>query len=84
MSCHVLGAAVPGTATAVWWESQIEPALVFGIPQVGMVTNDGKYLENNQLEPDVKVLNDPPAVAAGKDPQMEKAVEVLLNDLKGK
>lgn len=80
----LIGAAVPGTATAVWWESQIEPALVFGIPQVGMVTNDGKYLENNQLEPDVKVLNDPPAVAAGKDPQMEKAVEVLLNDLKGK
>jgi C-terminal processing protease CtpA/Prc len=42
----------------------------------------GKYLENNQLEPDVLVLNDPQSVAAGKDPQMEKAVEVLLKDLK--
>lgn len=48
-----------------------------------MVTNDGKYLENNQLEPDVLVLNDPQSVAAGKDPQMEKAVELLLKDLKG-
>jgi len=77
----LVGAPVPGTATAVWWESQINPAIVFGIPQVGMVTNDGKYLENNQLEPDVLVLNDPQSVAAGKDPQMEKAVEVLLKDL---
>ena len=77
----LVGAPVPGTATAVWWESQINSAIVFGIPQVGMVTNDGKYLENNQLEPDVKVLNDPQSVAEGKDPQMAKAVEVLLNDL---
>lgn len=78
----LIGSPVPGTATAVWWESQINRSIVFGIPQVGMITNDGKYLENNQLEPDVLVLNDPPAVAAGKDPQMEKAVEVLLKDLK--
>lgn len=79
----LVGAPVPGTATAVWWERQINSAIVFGIPQVGMVTNDGKYLENNQLEPDVLVLNDPQSVAAGKDPQMEKAVELLLKDLKG-
>ena len=78
----LVGAPVPGTATAVWWESQINSAIVFGIPQVGMLTNEGKYLENNQLEPDVMVLNDPPAVADGKDPQMEKAVQVLLEDLK--
>ena len=78
----LVGSAVPGTATAVWWERQINPAIVFGIPQVGMLTNDGQYLENNQLEPDYKVLNDPPAVAAGNDPQMEMAVKVLLEDLK--
>ncbi len=78
----LVGSAVPGTATAVWWESQINPALVFGIPQVGMLTNDGQYLENNQLEPDVLVINDPPAIASGSDPQLAKAVEVLLEDLK--
>ena len=77
----LIGSPVPGTATAVWWESQINPAIVFGIPQVGMITMDGEYLENNQLEPDVLVLNDPPAMAAGEDPQLKRAVEELLKDI---
>ena len=77
----LIGAPVPGTATAVWWENQINPAIVFGIPQVGMVTRDGQYLENNQLEPDVLILNDPPAMAAGQDLQLKRAVEELLKDL---
>jgi C-terminal processing protease CtpA/Prc len=78
----LIGAPVPGTATAVWWETQIDNSIVFGIPQVGMITLDGSYLENLQLEPDVLVYNNPGDVAAGKDPQLEKAVEVLLEDLK--
>lgn len=80
----LIGAPVPGTATAVWWEPQINPALVFGIPQVGMITNDGEYLENNQLEPDVLVLNEPPDVAKGDDPQLKTAVEELLKMVDGK
>ncbi|MFN9877739.1 MAG: hypothetical protein ACK557_04615, partial [Planctomycetota bacterium] len=75
-------APVPGTATAVWWETQIDSSIVFGIPQVGMIALDGSYLENQQLEPDVLVYNNPGDVATGKDPQLEKAVEVLLEDLK--
>ena len=43
-----------------------------------MLTKEGKYLENDQLEPDVHVLNDPPAMATGNDAQLAKAVEVLL------
>lgn len=77
----LVGAPVPGTATAVWWEGQINPDLVFGIPQVGMLTDKGTFLENDQLEPDILVLNDPPAVAAGRDPQLEAAVQTLLTDL---
>ncbi len=78
----LIGSPVPGTATAVWWETQIDNSLVFGIPQVGMITMDGSYLENQQLEPDGLVYNNPGDVAAGKDPQLEKAVEVLLEDMK--
>ena len=33
----LIGAPVPGTMTAVWWETQIDPTIVFGIPQVGCV-----------------------------------------------
>ncbi|MDJ1482891.1 S41 family peptidase [Cytophagaceae bacterium YF14B1] len=73
----IIGMPVPGTGTAVWWETQIDPTLVFGIPQVGMVALDGKYLENNQLEPDVKVMNQPEVVSKGRDQQLEKAVDEL-------
>jgi C-terminal processing protease CtpA/Prc len=46
-----------------------------------MLTDKGTFLENEQLEPDILVLNDPPAVAAGKDPQLEAAVTELLRQL---
>jgi tricorn protease len=78
----LVGAPVAGTGTAVWWERQIDPTLIFGVPQVGFVTDDGHYLENTELEPDVLVLDDPEAEARGEDPQLDKAVEVLLAELK--
>ncbi len=78
----LVGTPVAGTGTAVWWETQIDPTLVFGIPQVGMMTQDGKYLENLTLEPDVLVYNDPNSMSKGEDPQLAKAVQVLLEQLK--
>ncbi|MCO4294347.1 S41 family peptidase [Solitalea sp. MAHUQ-68] len=80
----LIGMPVPGTGTAVWWETQIDPTLVFGIPQVGMLDTNGKYLENNQLEPDVKVANDPSVLTSGRDQQIETAVKELMksNNLK--
>lgn len=38
----LVGMPVPGTMTAVWWERQQDPSLVFGIPQVGMKDNEGQ------------------------------------------
>lgn len=73
----LIGMPVPGTATAVWWETLIDPTLYFGIPQVGTIGNDGKYLENNQLEPDITVENTPEDCASGYDRQLLKAVEEL-------
>jgi C-terminal processing protease CtpA/Prc len=77
----LVGAPVAGTGTAVWWERQIDPAIVFGVPQVGFVTRDGSYLENLELLPDVLVLTDPEAAARGEDPQLDTAVDVLLKEL---
>jgi Tol biopolymer transport system component/C-terminal processing protease CtpA/Prc len=73
-----IGMPVPGTGTAVWWEDLQDPSLLFGIPQVGVMTLDGKYYENKQLEPDFKVMNEYNEVTKGKDQQLEKAIEVLL------
>ncbi|MCK9218958.1 MAG: S41 family peptidase [Bacteroidales bacterium] len=73
-----LGMPVPGTGTFVWWETQIDPTLVFGIPMGGWRTPDGKFCENNQLEPDIKVPNDPGILSSGRDQQIEEAVKELL------
>jgi len=43
-----------------------------------MVDNEGNFMENNTLQPDYKVNNDPSAVIQGEDQQLEKAVEVLM------
>jgi len=72
---------IPGTGTAVWRETQIDPTLVFGIPQVGMVGANGKYLENTQLEPTHKVKNRYEMLVKGRDEQLEKAVELLIQKL---
>ncbi|NCC73025.1 MAG: peptidase S41 [Sphingobacteriia bacterium] len=76
-----VGMPVPGTATAVWWETLLDPTLVFGIPQVGIKDLNGNYLENQQLEPDFRQPNDYEKVVEGIDQQLEKAVHVLLEEI---
>ena len=78
----LVGTPVAGTGTAVWWERQIDRTISYGIPQVGFVGLDGKYLENMELAPDFAVYHDPESVARGDDKQLKKAVEVLLAQLK--
>ena len=75
----LIGAPVPGTMTAVWWETQINSSIVFGIPEVGSWgINEGRFLENYQLEPDILVYNDPASVLNGEDHQLEEAVKEML------
>ncbi len=78
---ETVGMQVPGTCTAVWWERLQNRTLTFGIPQVGYLGIDGKLTENKHLDPDHVVDNDPAVEAAGRDEQLEKAVEVLLGKL---
>ena len=42
---------------------------------------DGTYLENDQLEPDVKVANSHELVVKGRDEQLEAAVKALLAEI---
>lgn len=76
----LIGMPVPGTGTAVWWEN-LQNNVVFGIPQVGMVSLTGEYLENSQLEPDIKVPYAPERVNDGKDPQLAAGVKELQSQL---
>ncbi len=76
-----VGMQVPGTCTSVWWETLQDRSLRFGIPMVGYLDNEGDLLENKHLDPDHPIDNDPALEAAGRDQQLEKAVEVLLAEI---
>ena len=79
----LVGTQVPGTATSVWWETLQDRSVYFGIPQVGVMDNRGELLENMNLEPDYHVDNEPGVAPTGRDQQLEKAVEVLLDQIDG-
>jgi tricorn protease len=80
----LIGMPVPGTGTAVWWETQIDPTLVFGIPMVATIGKEKRPTENLQLEPDIKVPNDFASILAGRDPQLERAVKEMMEEIKNK
>jgi Tol biopolymer transport system component/C-terminal processing protease CtpA/Prc len=77
----LVGMPVPGTMTSVNWEPLQDRSLYFGIPVIGYRLPDGSYLENSQLEPDIKVANDPNTVYKGDDKQLKAAVDELLQEI---
>jgi tricorn protease len=55
----------------------------FNVPTFGFVDSEGNWaVEGEGVSPDMEVIDRPELVAAGKDPCIEKAVEVLLEQLK--
>ena len=52
-------------------------------PRWGLYSAKGEWdVENIGIAPDVEVEQDPALVRKGRDPQLEKAVEVVLEELK--
>ncbi len=81
----LIGMPVPGTGTAVWWETQIDPTMVFGIPMIASVgVKENRALENLQLEPDIMVQNDYNKILSGEDQQIAAAVKEMLKEIKEK
>lgn len=81
----LIGAPVPGTKTSVWWETQVDNTIVFGIPQVtSWGLNEERALENLELQPDILVYNTPSAEIEGRDTQLEVAVKTMLEAIAGK
>ena len=50
-------------------------------PNVAIWTEDGWVVENEGVPPDVEVEQTPADVLAGRDPQLEKAIQVALDEL---
>jgi tricorn protease len=51
-------------------------------PNLAIWTEDGWIVENEGVPADIKVQQTPSEVLAGHDPQLEKAIEVVLEQLK--
>jgi tricorn protease len=79
---RLVGMPTPGTCTFAGWES-LADGIRWGVPHVGVKDSvTGKYLENSQTEPDIKVMNEYDVVIKGKDQQLETAVATLLREIK--
>ena len=78
----LVGMPTPGTCTFAGWES-LADGVRWGVPHSGVKdATTGKYLENQQTEPDIRVMNDYSVVITGKDQQLEAAVAALMKEIK--
>ena len=74
----LVGAPMAGTMTAVWWETQVNGRIVVGLPEVAVKDMSGKYLENQDLYPDVIVYQTPEERLKDNDVQLKKTIDTLL------
>src|SRR5689334_2115857 len=74
----LVGMPTPGTCTFAGWEG-LPDGVRWGVPGVGVKdATTGKFLENSQTEPDIKVMNQYGVVSKGKDQQLEAAIAALM------
>jgi C-terminal processing protease CtpA/Prc len=78
----IIGMPVPGTCSFAGWEMLQNGTIFWGTVPVSAKSKAGEWLENNETIPDYKVKNMPGVIDNGRDQQLEKAVEVLLKQLK--
>ncbi len=78
----LVGMPVPGTCTFAGWEMLQDNSMRWGVPPLGVKDMNGRYLENHQTEPDIKVMNEYDAESKGRDQQLEAAVAALLKEAK--
>jgi tricorn protease len=50
-------------------------------PNLAIWTEDGWIVENEGVPPDIEVEQTPAEVIAGRDPQLEKAIEIVMEEL---
>lgn len=76
-----VGMPVPGTCSFAGWE-RLPNGGVWGVVPVSAKNKAGEWMENNETNPDIVVKNSPELIANGRDEQLERSIEVLLNELK--
>ncbi len=75
-----VGMPVPGTCSFAGW-SALPDGTRWGIVPVSARNMSGEWMENNQTYPQIQVKNMPGVVDQGRDQQLERAVEAMLEYL---
>ena len=76
-----VGMPVPGTCSFAGWEG-LPNGAYWGVVPISAKNIDGKWMENLQTEPMIKVKNMPSIISRGVDQQLERSIKELLKDVK--
>ena len=76
----IVGVPTPGYVIGTY-SGRLVDGTVFRLPSWGYFTADGKNMENLGIPPDIYVENTPDDLAAGRDRQLESAVQALLQQI---
>jgi len=79
----IIGTRSWGGLIGYGWSPSLVDGPSFAVPSSGIVGTDGKWIvEGIGIYPDIEVYDRPEEIAKGNDPCIEKAIEVLLEQLK--
>ncbi|MFY0630890.1 MAG: PD40 domain-containing protein [Flavobacteriaceae bacterium] len=76
-----VGMPVPGTCSFAGWEG-LPNGAYWGVVPVSAKNIDGKWMENLQTEPTIKIKNMPGVIDSGRDQQLERSIAEMLKDLR--
>lgn len=78
----LVGMPVPGTCSWAGWEMLQNGTVRWGSIPLSSKDINGKWMENSQIAPEIKVKNRPGIVDKGRDQQLEAAIEDLMKTIK--
>lgn len=75
-----IGMPVPGTCSFAGWEGLPDGGR-WGVVPVSAKDKNGRWMENLQTEPTIKLKNMPGVVNKNRDQQLERAIKEMLSDV---
>jgi len=74
----LIGMPVPGTCSFAGWETLQDNQIRWGMVPVSAKDMYGVWMENVEAIPDYLIMNEPSVAPKGRDQQLEKAVNALM------
>ena len=75
-----VGMPVPGTCSFAGWD-RLPNGGVWGVVPVSAKNKAGEWMENNEIDPEIMVKNQPELIAKGTDEQLERSIQVLMKEV---